>query len=77
MDKISTKNLVLKSIYEKLTPREMHQLENVSRNEILKIKNQYYQSIALLGDEFREPSQSSIDIILKFSQSTSELDPIA
>ena len=75
MSRISTNNLFIKSLYEDLTPAEQRQLEEASWED----QQQYSELISVkrqLKRVSKTPSQTSIDIILEYSQKTAELDPI-
>lgn len=75
MSQISTINLFLQSLYEELSPHQQRRLKQMSSEErrqaikLIQAKNNL-ESIA------KNPSQTSIDIILDYSRKTSELDAI-
>ena len=75
MSKISTINLFVQSLYEDLGLLQKRRLGRMTPEERkqakeLKETKQNLQSIS------KEPSQTSIDIILEYSRKTSELDAI-
>lgn len=75
MSKISTINLFVQSLYEDLGLLQKRRLGRMTAEERkqakeLKETKQNLQSIS------KEPSQTSIDIILEYSRKTSELDAI-
>lgn len=75
MSKISTINLYTQSLYEKLSDRVKQRFDSMTweekqqANQLLKAKKQLPKCL-------KSPSQSSINIILEYSEKTSQLDAI-
>lgn len=75
MSKISTIHLFVQSLYEELSPLQRRRLNRMSieeQAEAMELKRTKLQ----LEHISKEPSQTSIDIILDYSKKTSELDAI-